>query len=97
MSNEVEMDVHDVNILVNFTDLKSIIQPNLGRCYIRKVDLGGICRGIQLFCQTCDVIEQKQSRQMIYLKDELENNLGAERKQLVRQSTSLTSKMNKQK
>ena len=64
---------------------------------IRKVELGGICTCIQLFCQTCDVIEQKQSRQMIYLKDKLENNLGAERKQLVRQITSLTSKMNKQK
>ena len=105
MSNEVEMDEHDVNILVNFTDLKSIIQPNLGRCLsckkigldIRKVDLGGICTGIQLFCLTCDVTEQKQRRQMIYLNEKLEKNLGANRKQVVRQITNLNSKINKQR
>ena len=65
MNQTIVDNYNDTNILANFKDLKSLIQPNLGKfkcCQkqgldLLKVDLGGICTGIELLCETCYILE----------------------------------------
>ena len=88
------------NILVNFNDLKSLIEPNLGTCPIcktsglelQKVLVSGISTGLNLFCKACLISEQKNKREIHTLKEKAGISFGKERKKIIRQVTAIEKK-----
>ena len=61
------------------------------------MDLGGICTGIELFCETYHLSEKKRRRQLLHLKDKVDRHSEKDRENVVRQITNLDSKFTKQK
>ena len=83
----VEQD-DDGNLLINFNDLNSFLSPKLGICSqcrkckleIKKLIKSGLCTGLEVTCEHCNVIESQQKRQQRLMQDKLRSTQGIERK-----------------